>query len=157
MNLHSSFCCCFIVEQKQKNKVNKRRRIDRQSNVCSESIRTLRSLSELHGMPDVKTNCKHEVWNWMTVIPCAHFTLVCTTFLKIYFYCYLLLWKYLYIQEVTFLRQHDSMIFILGQNRIFRVIDAKTQPKLNTVQVIPLGAEPMIFWLWSPCYYCHFF
>ena len=83
----------------------------------------------------------------MTVILCAHFTLVYTTFLKIYFYCYLLLWKYLYIQEVTFLRQHDSMIFILGQNRIFRVSDAKMQPKLNTVQVIPLGVEPMIFWL----------
>ena len=57
------------------------------------------------------------------------------------------LWKYLYIQEVTFLRQHDSMIFILGQNRIFRVIDAKMQPKLNTVHVIPLEVEPMIFWL----------
>ena len=147
MNLHGSFCCRFIMEQKQKNKVNKRRRIDRQSNVCRESKWTLWSLSELHRMPDTKTNCKHEVWNWMTVILSAHFRLVCTTFLKIYFYCYLLLWKYLYIQEVTFLRQHDSMIFILGRNRIFRVIDAKMQPKLNTVQVIPLGAEPMIFWL----------
>ena len=83
----------------------------------------------------------------MTVIPCAHFRLVCPPFLKIYIYYYLLLWKYLYIQEVTFLRQHDSMIFILGQNRIFRISDTKTQPKLNTVQVIPLGVELMIFWL----------
>ena len=54
---------------------------------------------------------------------------------------------------------HDN--FILGQNRIFRSSDAKTQPRLNTVHVIPLEVEPMIFWLlvqmwtmiqWNPAY-----
>ena len=40
---------------------------------------------------------------------------------------------------------HDN--FILGQNRIFCSSDAKTQPRLNTVHVIPLEVEPMIFWL----------
>ena len=38
------------------------------------------------------------------------------------------------IYEVTFLRQHDSMHnnLILGQNRIFSVNEAETQPRLNT-------------------------
>ena len=36
---------------------------------------------------------------------------------------------------IFFLRQYDSDYFILRQNRIFSVDDAKTRPRLNTAMV----------------------
>ena len=59
-----SFCCRFIMERKRKNEVNKRR-ANQSAKQCTAASRafkcTLQSLSELRGMPDVKTYHKHEV------------------------------------------------------------------------------------------------
>ena len=100
------------MERKRKNEVNKRS-ANQSAKQCTAACRvfkcTLRSLSELRGMPDIKTNRKHEVWNWMTVIPCTHFRLVSHLFLKFTFIitcCFASTYKY----EVTFLHQYDSMI-----------------------------------------------
>ena len=61
MNLHCSFCCHFILERKQRTKSTNEGQIDWQSNVCRESKRMLQSLSELRGMPGIKTNLLHVV------------------------------------------------------------------------------------------------
>ena len=74
---------------------------------------TLRSLSELRGMPDIKINRKHEVWKWMTLILSAYFRLVSA---PICLNLLLLLPAALeeLIYELTFLRQYDHNNLILG-------------------------------------------
>ena len=53
--------------------------------VCRASECALQSLLELHWMIDIKTNRKHEVCNWMTVILCTYIRLVSAPFFKITF------------------------------------------------------------------------
>ena len=141
-----SFCCRFIMKHKHKNKVEAS--IDRLSAKCWSRLQSL--FLELLGTPDTKCTHTHVVWNashfarsfQATVVSthiCFNLLLLLPAALEVLIYevtCFFVLCLFVCLFVFFFASVWLGDHFILRQNRLFRVNDAKSRPRLNTETTI---------------------